>query len=31
MTFTVTGTGVKTYQIFLNGSQVKTETVDFGS
>ena len=31
VTCTVTGTGIKTYQIFFNGTQVKTETVDFGS
>lgn len=28
---TVTGIGVKTYQIFLNGTLIRTETVDFGS
>jgi len=28
---TVTGFGVKTYQIFLNGTLIRTETVDFGS
>lgn len=31
VTCTVSGVGVKTYQIFFNGTQVKTETVDFGS
>lgn len=31
VTCTVTGTGVKTYQIFLNGTLIKTETVNFGS
>lgn len=31
VTCTVTGTGVKTYQIFFNGTLIKTETVNFGS
>ena len=31
LTCTVTGSGVKTYQIFFNGTLIKTETVDFGS
>ena len=31
VTCTVTGTGVKAYQIFFNGTLIKTETVDFGS
>lgn len=31
VTCTVTGTGVKHYQIFFNGTLIKTETVTFGS
>lgn len=31
LTCTVTGTGIKTYRIFFNGTLVRTETVDFGS
>jgi len=31
VTCTVTGTGVRSYQIFFDGTHVKTETVDFGS